>query len=66
VFVILLAATEQLARLAAEPARPDLSALNEADRRAIESACATARNREGPAAYDRCVDRFMKTLAEAK
>jgi curved DNA-binding protein CbpA len=58
--------TEQVASLAAEPARPDVSSLNHADRRAIESACANVKNQEGPAAYHRCLDRFMKTLAEVK
>jgi hypothetical protein len=58
--------TEQVASLAAEPARPDVSTLNDADRHSIESACANAKNRQGPAAYYRCLERFMKALAEAK
>ncbi len=58
--------TEQVASLAAEPARPDLSALSDVDRHSIESACDNIKNREGPAAYNRCLDRFTKTLSAAK
>lgn len=59
-------ATEQVASLAAEPARPDLSTLNNADRLSIEAACAHAKDRQGPATYNRCLDGFMKTLAQAR
>ena len=58
-------ATEQVANLAAEPARPEISTLNDADRHSIQSACANAKSREGPAAYNRCLERFLKALAEA-
>ena len=58
--------TAQMARLAAEPVRPDLSALNDADRDSIEAACRNAKYREGPAAYDRCRVRFMKALVESR
>jgi len=56
----------QMAELAAEPSRPDLSGLSEADRSSIEAACRSAKYREGPAAYDRCAVRFAKLLAETK
>lgn len=58
--------TQQVASLAAEPARPDLSKLNDVDRQGIESTCTNVKNREGPAAYDRCLDRLMRTLANAR
>jgi hypothetical protein len=58
--------TQQVASLAAEPARPDLSTLNDVDRHSIESACNSVKNREGPAAYNRCLDRMMKTFAKGK
>jgi hypothetical protein len=58
--------TEQVASLAAEPARPELATLNDADRSSIESACANAKNREGPAAYNRCLERLIRTLAAAR
>jgi hypothetical protein len=44
----------QMAELAAEPARPDMSTLSAADRDSIELACRTAKNRDGPSAYNRC------------
>ena len=56
----------QMASLAEEPLRPDLSALSDADRSSIEAACRNAKYREGPAAYDRCLMRFVKLLAETK
>lgn len=59
-------AIQQLASLAAEPARPDLSKLNDADRNAIESTCTNVKVREGPAAYNRCLDRLINTLAQAR
>jgi hypothetical protein len=63
--------TAQMARWTAESARPELASLNfsglkDADRSSIESACRSAKDREGPAAYDRCLVRFMKALAEAR
>lgn len=58
--------TAQVASLAAEPARPDLSKLSSADRDALELACTDAKDQEGPAAYHRCLAKFMKALAEAK
>jgi hypothetical protein len=63
--------TAQMARWEAESARPELASLNfsgleDADRSSIESACRRAKDREGPAAFDRCLVRFMKALAEAR
>jgi hypothetical protein len=52
--------------LAAEPARPDLSMLNETDRSSIEAACRSAKYREGPAAYNRCRAGLVKLLAVSK
>ena len=57
---------EQVASLAAETAIPDLSILKETDRHPIEAACANVKNREGPAAYNRCLDRVIKTLIEVR
>jgi hypothetical protein len=56
---------EQLAAVAAEPIRPDMSGVSEADRNSIDAACLAAR-KQGAAEYDRCVARFAKTLAEAQ
>jgi curved DNA-binding protein CbpA len=56
----------QMASLAEEPLRPDLSALSDDDRSSIEVACRNAKYKEGPAAYDRCLMRFVKLLAETK
>jgi curved DNA-binding protein CbpA len=56
----------QMASLAEEPLRPDLSVLSDADRSSIEAACRNAKYREGPTAYDRCLMRFVKLLAETK
>jgi hypothetical protein len=66
-----LCLTAQMARWVTESARPELASLNlsgfrDADRSSIESACRRAKNREGPAAYDRCLVRWMKALAEAR
>jgi hypothetical protein len=55
-----------MAEWAAEPARPNLSTLNEADRSSVELACRGAKDAQGPAAYDRCLARFMKALAESR
>jgi hypothetical protein len=51
---------------AAEPARPDMPALNETDRSSIEAACRNAKYREGPAAYDRCRVGFVQLLAKSR
>jgi len=55
----------QMAQLAAEPARPDLSGLSERDRSSIEAACRKAKYREGPSAYNRCRAGLIKLLAES-
>jgi hypothetical protein len=57
---------DQMAQLAAEPARPDLSGLSEADRSSIEGACSKTKYREGPAAYERCRAGFVELLAKSK
>lgn len=54
--------TAEAAALAAEPARADLSALSDADRQGVEAACSNAKDREGPAAYNRCLERFVEAL----
>lgn len=56
-------ASDKLAGLAAEPERPDLRRLSARDRRAVEKACISARDHDGPAAYDRCATEFEKVLA---
>jgi hypothetical protein len=63
--------TVQMAAWAAEPVRLEVAAvhfsgLKDADRSSIESACRTPKEREGPAAYDRCLVRWIKLLAESK
>lgn len=55
---------QQVAALAAEPIRPDLSSLRVADRNSIKTACFAESNR-GAAGYNRCLVRFAKTLADA-
>jgi hypothetical protein len=42
--------------------RPDLSRLNARDRSAVERACSSARDYDGPAVYDQCVVEFEKVL----
>jgi hypothetical protein len=56
----------QTASLAEEPSRPDFSGLNDADRSSVEAACKNAKYSDGPAAYDRCLTKYVKMLAEAK
>jgi len=54
--------TAQLAKLAAEPVRPDLARMNERDRGAIGRACSSPRDHDGPAAFDRCAAEFERML----
>ena len=56
-------AAAQIASLSAVTLRPDVSRMNSRDRNAIEHACVSARDHDGPAAYDRCVVEFEKVLA---
>ncbi|HWG17177.1 MAG TPA: J domain-containing protein [Acidobacteriaceae bacterium] len=56
-------AAAQIASLSAVTLRPDVSRLNSRDRSAVERACVSARDHDGPAAYDRCVVEFEKVLA---
>jgi hypothetical protein len=56
-------AAARIASLAAVAVRPDVSRMNARDRSAVERACVSARDHDGPAAYDRCVVEFEKVLA---
>ena len=56
-------AAAQVAKLAASPQRPDLSRLSPRDRAAVELACSSARDHDGPAAYDHCVVEFERMIA---
>lgn len=56
---------QQVAAVAAEPIRPDLSTFNSADRSSVSAACSAASKR-GAAQYDRCLVRFAKTLSDAQ
>ena len=56
-------ATAQVAKLATTPLRPDISRLSPRDRAAVERACASARDHDGPSAYDHCVVEFERMLA---
>ena len=56
-------AAAQIASLSAVTLRPDVSRMNSRDRSAVEQACVSARDHDGPAAYDRCVVEFEKVLA---
>ncbi len=58
--------TEQLARLAVAPSRPDLSALTAAERQSIESVCSRAKYMQGPAAYNRCLESQLALLNDPK
>lgn len=54
----------ELAKLAAEPVRPDLTRINPRDRGAIERACSSPRDHDGPAAFDRCAAEFARILTK--
>jgi hypothetical protein len=56
---------QQVADVAAEPIRPDLSTLSEEDRNSVQSAC-SGEGRRGAAEYGRCILRFENTLAGAE
>ena len=56
-------AAAQIASLSGVALRPDVSRMNPRDRNAVERACVSARDHDGPAAYDRCVVEFEKVLA---
>jgi hypothetical protein len=56
-------AAAQISNLAAVTLRPDVSRMSARDRSAVEQACLSARDHDGPAAYDRCVVEFEKVLA---
>ena len=56
---------QQVAAVAAEPIRPDLSTFGTADRNSISAAC-SAVSKRGAAEYDRCLVRFAKTLSDAQ
>jgi hypothetical protein len=56
-------AAAQIASLSTVPLRPDVSRMSARDRSAVEQACVSARDHDGPAAYDRCVLEFEKVLA---
>lgn len=56
----------QMAAVTSEPVRPDLSNLNETDRSTVEFACRSAKYREGPAAYDRCLVRTLGLLERTR
>jgi DnaJ-like protein len=56
-------AAAQVANLAAAPHRPDISRLNPRDRAAVERACSSTRDHDGPAAYDHCIVEFEQMLA---
>lgn len=56
-------AAAQIASLSAVTLRPDVSRMSARDRSAVERACVSARDHDGPAAYDRCVVEFEKVLA---
>jgi curved DNA-binding protein CbpA len=49
-----------------DPPAPDLSALDAADRRGIESACGRTKQRDGRAAYNRCLTRMIKLLEKSR
>lgn len=56
----------QMAAVMSEPVRPDLFNLSETDRSTVEFACRSAKYREGPAAYDRCLVRTLGLLERTK
>jgi hypothetical protein len=56
----------QAASLALEPSRPDLSGLSDTNRSGVEAACKNAKDSAGPAAYDRCLTKYVKLLAVTK
>ena len=49
-----------------DPPAPDLSALDPADRSGIESACGHTKQRDGLAAYNRCLTRMIKLLEKSQ
>jgi DnaJ domain len=45
---------------------PNLSGMSDAERESMESACAEDRRLQGVDGYNRCLERFVKALAEAR
>jgi hypothetical protein len=57
--------SDQKARLASAPRRPDFSTLSQPERQSIEAACSQAKYLEGPAAYNRCLQGQFAQVAAA-